>query len=74
MRYCHEIDTTADVYQVTKEKIENNFIIRNAICMPIQYDILGLKNFCFKVLKEHDKEIPKPEPLNSSGLNNDIYK
>lgn len=123
VRYCHEIDITADVYQVTKEKIENNFIIRNAICMPIQqigelanhltdeftsshkeipwrsvvgmrnifaheysnidaemvfgtvqYDIPGLKIFCFKVLKEHNKEIPKPESLNGNSLNNNFHK
>lgn len=35
VRYCNQIETTITVYKVTKMKFNNNFVLQNAISMPL---------------------------------------
>ena len=57
VRYCNQIETTSAYFHLTVQTLEDNFIARNSICMPIQQigELANHLDECFK--KEHD-EIP----------------
>lgn len=57
IRYCNQIETTADYFHLTVEILENNFIARNSIYMPIQ-QIGELSNHLDKAFREEHHEIP----------------
>lgn len=57
IRYCDQIDTTIKVYKVTKEKFHDNFVLQNAISMPL-LQIGELTKKLSPGFRENNNEIP----------------
>lgn len=57
LKYCFEVETTSKLFRVSANKIKENFIIRNALSMPIQ-QIEELVKHLTKDFTESHTEVP----------------
>ena len=57
VKYCFEVEATSNLFRVNANKIKENFIIRNALSMPIQ-QIGELAKHLTKDFTESHAEIP----------------
>lgn len=54
IKYCNQIETTIEAYSVSKDEFENNFVMQNALSMPI----LQIGELVKKLSKEFRAENP----------------
>ena len=57
LKYCFEVEATSKLFHVNAMKIKDNFIVRNALNMPIQ-QIGELAKHLTKEFTESHNEIP----------------